>query len=802
MRIGFRIAAGFAVTLFIAAGVGLIGYFGLTRYDKDITLTLNLLDAVDTFGQGNAQAKLYAMSRDPAYYETAVTETRAAETKLAAMVAQGEDDPALLEINTELATYDAKLGDLFAVNTETAEVTAAMAAEAADIRSAAEKLSVGAEEIFKASRAVERDAAETRDSSIAVMIAANTLLAESNAIRAAEAAYRLERNDENRAALEAGTKRLFLGALGLRKAAQGTSAEASAGRVAQITVSYRKQFSELVQAIQDGSGDVTAMFNAISESSLALGQEAGAITKDRKQALADANTAYKEASEKGTLATNARIAALEMLIAADEMSAETRRFIAESDPEKREAEKENIAGYVSVVFSKSLVIKKALPGEYGDLALQAAKAAKSFRERVDVVAEALVKQAEIEAEMHQVEERNATLTSSFKEQKIGDLRELKEQSLQSILIGTGGGVALGFILAFLIARSIVRPISVITGSMNKLADGDLESEIPMTERKDEIAQMAKAVQIFKDNANEMKRLEREQQDAERRTTEEKRKEMTALADSFEQSVKSIAQRVADAGGTMEGSASEVTSAISRTHDQAAAVAAASTEASANVQTVAAATSELTSSIQEISRQIAVSNEKSRDASNRAGQSVELMHSLRKAVDEITEVVQLIQDIAEQTNLLALNATIEAARAGDAGKGFAVVASEVKNLANQTAQATEQVSERVSAIQRETDNASLNMEEVSKVIEELGEISSSIAAAMEEQTSATQEIARNIEEASMSADDVARNIEGVNESAQISGGAADAVSGRARELTQQIESLNRQVEDFLSQVRNK
>jgi methyl-accepting chemotaxis protein len=221
-----------------------------------------------------------------------------------------------------------------------------------------------------------------------------------------------------------------------------------------------------------------------------------------------------------------------------------------------------------------------------------------------------------------------------------------------------------------------------------------------------------------------------------------------------------------------------------------------------VQTVAAATSELTSSIQEISRQIAVSNEKSRDASNRAGQSVELMHGLRKAVDEITEVVQLIQDIAEQTNLLALNATIEAARAGDAGKGFAVVASEVKNLANQTAQATERVSERVSAIQRETDNASLNMEEVSKVIEELGEISSSIAAAMEEQTSATQEIARNIEEASMSADDVARNIEGVNESAQISGGAADAVSGRARELTQQIESLNRQVEDFLSQVRSK
>jgi methyl-accepting chemotaxis protein len=802
MRIGFRIAAGFAVTLFIAAGVGLIGYFGLTRYDKDITLTLNLLDAVDTFGQGNAQAKLYAMSRTPSYYEVAITQTRAAETKLAAMVAQGASDPALLEINTELGTYEAKLQELYAVNTETADLTAAMQAAAVEIKDVSEKLSTAANEIYKANGEIEDDAEAIRDSSIAVMSAANTLLADSNAIRASEAAYRLERTEENRTALEAGTKSLFLGALSLRKAAQGTPAEAGASKVAQITVNYRKQFSALISAIQDGSGDVDSLFTSLTESSVALGAEAAAIVKDRKQALVDADAAYEEASQKGVAATNARIAALEMLIAADEMAAETRLFISETKAEKREMAKENISGYVSVVFSKALVVKKGLPGEYGDLALQAAKAAKSFRERIDIVGEALIKQAQIEAEMNSVEERNASLTASFKDQKISDLRVLKEQSLQSILIGTAGGVALGFILAFLIARSIVRPISVITGSMNGLADGDLESEIPMTDRKDEIAQMAKAVQIFKDNANEMKRLEREQQEIERRSTEEKRTEMAALADSFEQSVKSIAQRVADAGGTMEGSASEVTSAISRTHDQAAAVAAASTQASANVQTVAAATSELTSSIQEISRQIAVSNEKSRDASNRAGQSVELMHGLRKAVDEITEVVQLIQDIAEQTNLLALNATIEAARAGDAGKGFAVVASEVKNLANQTAQATERVSERVSAIQRETDNASLNMEEVSKVIEELGEISSSIAAAMEEQTSATQEIARNIEEASMSADDVARNIEGVNESAQISGGAADAVSGRARELTQQIESLNRQVEDFLSQVRSK
>ncbi|UUX49970.1 methyl-accepting chemotaxis protein [Nisaea acidiphila] len=801
MRIGFRIASGFAVTLVIAGGVGLIGYFGLNRYDRDITLTLNLLDAVDTFGEANSQANLYAMSRDQKYYDPAIAGTREAEQKLSNLVTSG-GDASIAKIEKELETYEAKLGELYTVNSETRQVTDLMAGEAQAIKESATKLSAGAEEIFNSNRAEEAQASAVRDSSMAIMNASNTLLAESNAIRAAEAAYRLDRTEEARSSLEAGTKKLFLGALSLRKAAAGTDAEAAAGKVAQITVTYRKLFSQLVQAVQDNQPGLNALFEELADASGSLGNAAAEILADRKSALADATESYKSAKTNSESATNARVATLEMVVAADLMAAETQAYISADTEEARTNSENAISGAVARVFSKALVIKKALPGEFGDLAISAARAAKNFREQLNVVAETLDRQAAIESEMRSVEARNATLTSNYKDQKIADLRDLKEQSVLSIVLGTVGGVALGVFLAFLIARSIVRPISVITGSMNGLADGDLESEIPMTDRKDEIAEMARAVQVFKDNANEVKRLEREQQDNERRSTEEKRRQMTELADNFEHSVKTIAQRVADAGGTMEGSATEVTSAIAKTHDQAAAVAAASTEASANVQTVAAATSELTSSIQEISRQIAISNEKSRDASNRAGQSVELMGTLRKAVDEITDVVQLIQEIAEQTNLLALNATIEAARAGDAGKGFAVVASEVKNLASQTAQATEKVSESVTAIQQETDRASTNMEEVSKVIQELGEISASIAAAMEEQTSATQEIARNIEEASMSADDVARNIEGVNASAEISGGAADAVSGRARELTEQIQSLNRQVEDFLSQVRSK
>ena len=802
MRIGFRIASGFAVTLLIAGGVGLIGYFGLNRYDRDITLTLNLLSAVDTFRSANAQADLYALSREEKYFDQAITGTRTTNERLSAIVSNGESDPAITAMNGEVDSYQAKLEELHTVNIETKAITASMADEAQHIKSNAEKLSVAASETFDTSRTAETAATNTRESSIAVMNASNALLANGNAIRAAEASYRLERNDQNRTELENGTKRLFLDALSLRKSAKGTPAEAAAGKVAQLTVAYRKLFSALVADISDGGSQALTLFAELSETSKALTQTASEILKDRSAALKEANAAYEEAKARGSEATNARIAALEMVIAADNMAAETQAYIVSTDDAERQIGKDAISAEVSRVFSKALVVKKALPAEFGKIAIDAAKAAKSFRKQVDTVDEALAKQAEIEAEMRRVEEQNEEITTQFKNDKLTDLKDLKEQSVQSILLGTLGGIAIGFVLAFLIARSIVRPISAITGSMNGLAGGDLESEIPMTNRKDEIAEMARAVQVFKDNATEMKRMEGQQEESERRTAEEKRRQMAELADNFENSVKSIAQRVADAGGTMEGSAGEVSQAIAQTHDQAAAVAAASTEASANVQTVAAATSELTSSIQEISRQISISNEKSHDASQRAEQSVALMGNLRKAVGEITEVVQLIQEIAEQTNLLALNATIEAARAGDAGKGFAVVASEVKNLATQTAQATERVSERVAAIQQETDSASVNMESVSKVIEELGEISASIAAAMEEQTSATQEIARNIEEASVSADDVARNIEGVNSSAEVSGSAADAVSGRARELSTQIQNLNRQVEEFLVEVRQK
>ncbi len=336
MRIGFRIASGFTVTLLIAGGVGLIGYFGLTRYDRDITLTLHLLDAVDTFRGANAQADLYAFSREQQYFDQAITGTRTTNERLSSIVSSGETDPAIAIMNEEVASYQAKLEELHSVNTETKAITASMAAEAEEIKGSAAKLSAAAADAFKASHEAEATAAENRESSIAVMNASNALLANGNAIRAAEAAYRLERTDGNKSELENGTKRLFLDALSLRKSAKGTAAEPAAGKVAQLTVAYRKLFSALVEDIADGGSQALALFAELSETSKALTQTAQDILKDRATALTEANEQYAQAKDRGSEATNARIAALEMVIAADNMATETQSYIVTTEETDRD----------------------------------------------------------------------------------------------------------------------------------------------------------------------------------------------------------------------------------------------------------------------------------------------------------------------------------------------------------------------------------------------------------------------------------------------------------------------------------
>ncbi len=362
------------------------------------------------------------------------------------------------------------------------------------------------------------------------------------------------------------------------------------------------------------------------------------------------------------------------------------------------------------------------------------------------------------------------------------------------------GLAAAAVIGWLCGRSIIRPINAMTTAMGTLAKGDTSVEVPARDRGDEIGHMAAAVQVFKDNAIEMERLRAEQERQRARAEQDRRAAMHRMADELDASVKAIIEAVGSAAVEMQATAGSMAANAEQTTRQSAAVAAASQQASANVQTVATAAEELTTSISEIGRQVGHSAEISRRAVSEADRTNALVEGLATAAQRIGEVVELITNIASQTNLLALNATIEAARAGEAGKGFAVVASEVKNLANQTGRATEEIGSHVTAIQQATREAVEAIRGIGGTIGGINEVASTIASAVQQQGAATQEIARNVQQAAQGTQEVDENITGVAHAAGETGAAATQVLASAGDLSQMATKLRTEVERFVTQVR--
>jgi methyl-accepting chemotaxis protein len=362
------------------------------------------------------------------------------------------------------------------------------------------------------------------------------------------------------------------------------------------------------------------------------------------------------------------------------------------------------------------------------------------------------------------------------------------------------GSLLALLVAFWIARTgVSTPILGLVERMERLAKDDASIIVEGQDRGDEIGAIARCLVVFKDAALAKRDLEAAQRQ-EQALKEARQRRIEGHIATFDQAAQESLKTLRSASDDLNATASSMSATAEETSRQASAVAVASEQATTNVQAVAGATEELSASISEIGRHVVKSTAIAGQAVEEASRTNATVQGLADAAQKIGEVVQLINNIASQTNLLALNATIEAARDGEAGKGFAVVASEVKNLANQTARATGEISTQIASVQGVAGDTVQAIQKISATISEMNEIATTIAAAVEQQSAATAEISRNVQQAAQGTTEVSRNIVGVNRAAGDTGAASSQVLGSASGLGHQAEIMRVQVETFLSDIR--
>ncbi len=622
-----------------------------------------------------------------------------------------------------------------------------------------------------------------------------------NSARAAEKTYALNFDpavvDEFAKFIEQATEQL----VSLQMTDVGTQFATELDKCMIAMLRYKRAFKEVVNsvnlenALNEGRKE---LIGAMTEKAVTFESLADGIREEQKAEYAKlATLASNVDADMGVKLGNANDANRLIVIAKDARESEM-NFLLSGNEEKAESLRQWISEIVTLAEEMKANFKAV-----GDKTLtdgMIANAQKYQSNFDNVVFLKTSQETQNQAMLEAARAVNETVLAAQTEQQ-AQMTAKREEVSRVILFGALIALLVGIAFAVVMGRGISVPVKRMTQAMARLASNDLEVEIPARSRRDEIGQMASAVQVFKENAIEAERLRSAAEEKERQTAEDKRRSMNELADNFEGSVKGVVEVVSSSATQMQASAEALSAIADKVSQQASAVAAATEQATANVETAAAAAEELSSSISEIGRQV---NQSSQIA-NKAAREVETTNrdilGLADAAQKIGEVVDLITDIAEQTNLLALNATIEAARAGDAGKGFAVVASEVKNLANQTAKATEEIGQQISGVQAATQNAVKAIESIGRVINEMNEISAAIAASVEEQSAATQEISRNVQEAATGTREVATNVAGVNVAANEAGSAAQEVLTSSTALSSESETLRREVDVFVNSIRS-
>ena len=477
------------------------------------------------------------------------------------------------------------------------------------------------------------------------------------------------------------------------------------------------------------------------------------------------------------------------------------RFLATRDPAGIKMLHDRAAAAADA-FDKLVVLNQGLQ----PLVTAAESMLEDYQKFFDETAPAMLSMSEIYDTVQQPltramqSELSSARTTLGRDLAQAEQRSVTAQSAAEVLqtIVTGMALVTGFALALIIGGGISRPVAGITVAMKKLASGSGDAAIPGTSRRDEIGEMAQALQVFKDNMAKAKELSAEQE-ASRAARSRRQDAMDAHTQTFGASVGDVMAALGSGASDMRAAADVMTASATEVHHRASETASNAGQSSADLVAVAAAVEEFTTSVGEISRQVSVASQVAGQAVQRAEASQDSIRGLADSTAKIGDVVRLIDAIAAQTNLLALNATIEAARAGDAGKGFAVVAGEVKALAAQTAKATAEIGAQIDMVRTATGETISAMNEISGIIGRMGEVSTAISAAVEEQSVTTREIASSIQAVTGSTAQAAQAMQDVVLVADQAGDASRNIGNGANDITTQSEKLRREVEQFLRNV---
>lgn len=785
MRIGVRIGAGFAGVVTLTLVLGATGWLALDRYSGQVDHADRVAGIERHVRAAQIAAGTYQMSGSTEARD--MTFDRLNQANQLALDL-GEDEAA-----ASIAEYQTQFGTLTAARANAGKLIDEIQTSNVELERIANAIRSEQDTRRKALNA-ERDAAVAeQQAKIEIEELTRELILATLRARRDEAMYLRTKDEAEANGAREAIKDMYLTALKLKKQTEGTAEEKAVATLAEAVSEYRKTFESMAVVVANGWAATEAVekLGAVSNKINAF---AGAIARKESKAYAQARAAAQAAAAEADTAAAIATTAADLVTAVKKLEGNTKQVVAENGQGASvQAQSfafgalENIVGSLrdqldaeSVeVFAAKLAEQRGL---FGDL-----MAALGTRTQAA---------EEMAAAATAVSEQVQASVAASEASRSADRR----LAILLILAGTAAAALLAVILAVILSRGISRPLRAITGAMERLAENDLDTDIPGVQRKDEIADIARCVQVFKENALRVQRLEREQQELSTRAEAEKRQAMENLASSFEESVgklvAGLTAQVAEVRTRAEAMAASSNTSLTRAD----AVAVSSEQSNANVIAVSEAAEQLAAASDEIGSQVARAAEMARGASTQAGIGNERIAALASAAQKIGDVISLIQDIAEQTNLLALNATIEAARAGDAGKGFAVVASEVKSLATQTAKATEDIRRQIGQMQGASEEAVGAIDTIAQAVSGLDEMNAAIAAAVEEQSMTTASIASNSQEAASGTSKVTSEIAEVSETSRETGRSAGEVLSTCNQLEAEMKALEDEAVGFIQRIR--